>query len=57
MPLARAGISRGETEIVQLDPLIDSANIRFADWNRIAAVIAAGQGRYAGFVVIAAPVR
>lgn len=49
--LARAGIARGQTEVVQLDPLIDSANIRFADWNRIAAIIAAGQGRYAGFVV------
>lgn len=49
--LADAGIARGQTELLQLDPLIDSANARFADWNRIAAVIAAGQGRYAGFVV------
>lgn len=49
--LARAGVVRGETQIVQLDPLIDSANIRFSDWNRIGAVIAEGQARYAGFVI------
>lgn len=49
--LAQAGTLRGPTELVQLAPLIDSANARFADWNRIAAVIAAGQDTYRGFVV------
>ncbi len=49
--LERAGIARGATEVVHLTPAIDSANARFADWNRIAQVIYAGQSRYAGFVV------
>lgn len=49
--LARAGIAAGQTELVHLHPAIDSANARFADWNRIAALIAAGQSRYRGFVV------
>jgi L-asparaginase len=49
--LARAGIARGETKVVHLTPAIDSANARFADWNRIAEVIFDGQSRYAGFVV------
>lgn len=49
--LMRAGTLRAPAEVVLLSPLIDSANARFADWNRIAAVIAAGQGRYRGFVV------
>jgi L-asparaginase len=38
-------------DIVQLDPLIDSANARFADWNRIATVIVARQAHCRGFVV------
>ena len=49
--LARAGIARGETEVVHVTPAIDSANARFADWNRIAEVIHAGQSHYSGFVV------
>lgn len=49
--LARAGIARGQTEVVQLDPLIDSANARFSDWNRIGQVIHDGAARYRGFVV------
>lgn len=49
--LAHAGGAFGPTEVVALDPLIDSANARFADWNRIAQVVMAGQGRYRGFVV------
>ena len=49
--LARAGIARGETEVVHLTPAIDSANARFADWNRIAEVIHAGESHYSGFVV------
>jgi L-asparaginase len=49
--LARVGITRGQTKVVHLSPAIDSANARFADWNRIAEVIFAGQSRYAGFVV------
>lgn len=46
--LAHAGIARGQTKMVHLTPAIDSANARFADWNRIAEVIFAGQSRYAG---------
>jgi L-asparaginase len=49
--LARAGIARGKVELVHLTPAIDSANARFADWNRIAEAIFAGQSRYTGFVV------
>ena len=49
--LARAGIAAGQTELVHLHPAIDSANACFADWNRIAALIAAGKDRYRGFVV------
>ncbi len=49
--LARAGIARGQTEVVQLHPLIDSANARFADWNRIGQLIHDGAAKYRGFVV------
>ncbi len=49
--LARAGIAQGDAELVHLEPAIDSANARFADWNRIAQVIFQGQNRFAGFVV------
>lgn len=49
--LARAGIVPSACQITALEPLIDSANIRFQDWNRIAQIIVQGQDRYRGFVV------
>ncbi len=49
--LVRSGAVQGAVQIVELDPLIDSAHARFADWNRIAAVIATRQREYDGFVI------
>lgn len=48
--LQRRGIA-GEVTLIPLEPLIDSANATFADWNRIAEVIAAQHDRVTGFVV------
>ena len=49
--LQRAGIPGCAVQILCLDPLIDSANASFRDWNRIAAAIQAGHDRYTGFVI------
>jgi len=47
-----AALAHGfDSEIIHLSPAIDSANARFADWNRIGAVIAQRQARVQGYVV------
>jgi L-asparaginase len=52
LDLQKTGLLRGQdVKIIPLAPLIDSANARFDDWNRIGAQIVAGQNRYRGFVV------
>lgn len=49
--LVRAGAAPPDCQIVTLDPLIDSANAQFQDWNRMAAQIVARHGDCAGFVI------
>jgi L-asparaginase len=52
LDLQKTGLLRGQdVDIIPLAPLIDSANARFDDWNRMGAVIAAQHTRYRGFVV------
>ncbi len=45
------GEQREEVEILRLDPLIDSANAGFTDWNRIAAAIEERHERVEAFVI------
>ena len=41
-----------EWDLLEFDPLLDSTNIRYEQWNAIADAIAAGYDRYDGFVVL-----
>lgn len=48
---ALLALNAPDVALVTLEPLIDSANATFADWNRIAQTIGAAQDEIDGFVV------
>jgi L-asparaginase len=46
-----AELQRTDVDVVEMSPLIDSANATPQDWNRIAEIIEQGFDRYDGFIV------
>jgi L-asparaginase len=49
--LVHQGAAPDGCAVMPLAPLIDSANARFDDWNRMALQVVALHGRYRGFVI------